>query len=127
MIILDSNVWVALFNEEDSLAEQARKVLQQNAPGILLPEYILIETCSVLKKRKHHQVAIQFLDRVLNNADIKFFYSSASLLKETVSLFSSQNLTNLSFIDVSLLFLSQYYTVITFDKKLESAIKKQVG
>jgi len=124
MIILDSNVWIALFHKEDTLQAKAHNLLENISSKILLPEYVLLEVCSVLKRLKRKQAANQFLDYVLDNRDIDCFHTSPSLLEETIKLFRTRSQDDLSFIDISLLFLSRFHTVHTFDKKLASAIKK---
>jgi len=123
MIILDSNVWIALFHKEDTLQAKAHNLLENISSKILLPEYVLLEVCSVLKRLKRKQAANQFLDYVLDNRDIDCFHTSPSLLEETIKLFRTRSQDDLSFIDVSLLSLSRFHTIHTFDKKLASAIK----
>ena len=108
MTILDSNVWIALFHEEDSSRARAHNLLDTISSKILLPEYVLLEVCSVLKRLKQKQAADQFLDYVLDNRDIDCFYTSPSLLEETIRLFRARQQDNLSFIDISLLHLSRF-------------------
>lgn len=124
MTVFDSNVWIAIFHDEDTLGTRARAIAKEAGTDILLPEYVLIEVCSVLKRLKHKEVADQFLDEVQDNQDVVFLPASLEFLTETIRVFRAGLQDDLSFIDVSLLVLSKMHTVITFDKKLASAISK---
>jgi len=49
-IIFDSNVWIALFNENDVHHEKARKFFSENSV-IYVPEYVILEITTVLQLR----------------------------------------------------------------------------
>ena len=125
MTILDSNVWIAYAYEEDSQHEKAVQIFDLLTPSLVLPEYILIETCTVLTSRAGKRVADIFLDRALNNRDVLLLYADQKFFDSVISQYRRRDDRFLSFIDVSLFVLSQSYHVITFDKKLEKAMTEQ--
>lgn len=124
MIILDSNVWIAYSYKEDTLHKKACGVMKNINTHVLLPEYILIEVSTVLAQRANKKVADLFLDRVLHNDDILILYSSPKFFDAVVKLFQTNSGKQLSFIDTALVYLSRWYSVITFDKALEKAIRE---
>ncbi len=123
MIILDSNVWVAFFNKADNQHKKAIKILKDNRVGLVVTEYILLETSSVLCLRAGKEVADKFLTMMTNNRDIKILPSDKILLDKIVKKFLDHKTKYLSFVDVSLVHFSKQYKIITFDKKLEKEIK----
>ncbi len=124
MKIFDSNIWVALFHEEDSQHLQAKKFVETLSTEVILPEYVLLEVCTVLEKRKDKKTAHRFLDFVLDNREVTLLSSSQSFFQGSLHLFCNDSPNGLSFVDISLLYLSQFHPVLTFDKKLAAAIKK---
>ena len=125
MTILDSNVWISYFHEPDSRHKHARTLFKQIDGLVLVPEYIVVETCTVLNRVANKEVVIKFLDRTMNNRDIRVAPTSRQLFYQLIDFYTNHDHHQLSFIDVSLLFLSQYHTVHTFDKKLKRAIEKR--
>jgi len=123
MMILDSSVWVALYNESDSQHAKAVR-LASSLSDIALPEYILLETSSILRAKAGEEVSDTFLEYSLDSAEVTVLYSSPDLLHDTVRLFRKLKNTKLSFVDAALLHLSREYEVITFDKALDKEIKK---
>lgn len=125
MMILDSNVWIALYYEEDSQHKKALRL----APSFLriaIPEYIILETSTILLVKVGKEASEKFLDHVFDNREITILFSTREFFQETVKVFREKNDKKLSAIDASLLHLSAEHEVITFDKDLEKAIKKYV-
>lgn len=118
MTILDSNVWIALFNERDSQHAKAQKVIPLIALPVIMPEYIILEVCSVLVQKASKEVADRFLDRVCDNADIQILYCDEQQFNELCTLFRQSTHRKLSFIDSVLLHLAKEYLLITFDATL---------
>lgn len=125
MIVFDTNVWVAVDHETDTQHETARNVFAAYHPPYLLPEYVLIETVSVLERRVSKAVADSFLRRAMDNDDIELLVRDEFFLRTVAALFLHKRFHDLSFVDVSLLYLSAEHEVITFDVKLARAIAAQ--
>lgn len=125
MTIYDTNVWVAYFNVADSQHAKAIKLFQGlGAHAVLtLPEYIILETATVLGIRASKQTADQFIDYALDNQNVSVLYADPELFRATVGTFQKLSGTALSFVDAALVALSRDYKVVTFDKALVKAIK----
>jgi predicted nucleic acid-binding protein len=128
MIIFDSSVWVALFNDKDSQHEKAKNLIvfaKENSKDIiLLPEHIIAETASVLLLKSSKETAEAFLEATIDNYRAKILLSDPELFWGSFSLFREKENKKLSFVDTSLLFLSLKYEVVSFDRELEKAIRK---
>lgn len=121
MTILDSSVWIALLHADDNQHHRAKALLTHLPVPIGVPEYVILEVCSVLA-RKHKDIADQFLERI-DGQDTMILYSDRSFFFETVIEFRSHAGNDLLFTDIALLVLSQEHTVLTFDQKLQKAIQ----
>ena len=78
MYILDTNIWVALFNDQDSLHSKATKIFDLMEDEIIITEYIFIETVNVLQMRAGKDVANKFIDVSTNNSQVSMIYSTSS-------------------------------------------------
>ncbi len=124
MIILDSNIWIAFLNVDDVNHKKAEKIFEETKEKIILTEYILLETVTVLSQKVDKRVSDRFIDEVVNNRDIEILPSSDEFLNGVIKLYLSKKNKNLSFVDYSLLYLSKKIKVVTLDKTLQREIKK---
>jgi len=123
-VILDSNIWIGYFNKDDVHHKVAIvRVNSLSKQDVYVPEYVVVESLSVLKMRQSELVAKLCLD-VFQHTHHIHIIPSGDLFKKTITLFQTLSDKHLSFVDLSLLALSRDYTVKTFDKKLAAAIKK---
>jgi len=123
MTILDSSVWIALYNESDSQHDKAVKLVS-SLTHVALPEYIIVETSSVLSKKAGVDIANRFLEYAFDSEDVVVLHSSPESLHETIKLFRTLNNPRLSFVDISLVYLSRAHDVMTFDTNLKKVIVK---
>lgn len=123
MMILDSNVWIALYLEEDSQHKKALK-LAPSFRHVAIPEYVVLETCTILLAKAGENVSEKFLDYAFDNREVTVLFSTRDFFQEIIKIFRNKNGKKLSAIDASLLYLSSEHEVVTFDKDLEKAIKK---
>jgi predicted nucleic acid-binding protein len=122
MVILDSNIWIAFLNKGDGQHEKAERVFEKIDKKLILPEYLVVEICSVLALRVDKKAADKFIDFVLDNNDIEILLSNEDFFTGSWKVFKETKTAKLSFIDCSLLHLSNFYEVITFDKSLQKAM-----
>jgi predicted nucleic acid-binding protein len=118
MLIIDSCVWIAYFNLNDSQHQKAQNVFAKIKDGVVLTEYLIVEIASVLALRSNKENADKFLEFAQNNKDIDVILSDKSFFTRTVETFKNTGNNKLSFVDCSLLMLSEHNEVITFDKAL---------
>lgn len=123
MTILDSNIWIAYLDKNDSQHNKAVKLWSSLQHQIILPEYVLLEVTTILAMRVSKEHANSFLDVAQNNSQASILSASESFFSALLSYYQEQMHPHLSFVDVSLLLLSKTYTVYTFDTKLAKAIQ----
>lgn len=124
MTILDSSILIAYISKQDSQHAQAVKLFKGLKPPVAIPEYIIVEVCTVLAFKVDKPTAIFFLEFVIGNKDFVLLPSGLQFLIDVVHLFKTSAPPALSFPDTSLLYLSEHNEVITFDKQLARAIQK---
>ncbi len=122
MVIIDSSVWVAFFNKNDSQHDKAKKIFNGLKLKVILPEYVFIEVSTILLMKAGKKIAEKFIEIAQDNSDVEIYLSNGDLFLDTVRLFKNSAQKKLSFVDISLLFLSESYKIITFDKNLQKAI-----
>ncbi|MCD6149611.1 PIN domain-containing protein [bacterium] len=124
MTILDSNIWIAFFNENDNQHKKAEKVIKElGSNSVVVPEYIVTEIASILCFKAGKEVANDFIKNIIDNKDIKILLSNKLFFSNVIDNFVNLDGHKLSFIDMAILYLSKTYEVITFDKNLGKAIK----
>lgn len=121
-IIADSSVWVAYFYDKDSQHTRAVQVLKEESLPILVPEYILLETVTILRQKKEELALQKFMLAAMRD-DV--YLRAGNLGIEVARLYATSEYKKLSFVDVSLVLLSKENQVITFDRALQTAISKQ--
>ena len=124
MKFFDSNFWIAFFDADDSQHDRA-KTLFDREQHFSITEYCALETATILDRKGGKDAAGTFLRYIRNNADITIIHSTPKFFEATISLFETAEKKGLSFVDVSLLLLSESHDVITFDKALAQAIESQ--
>ena len=121
-IILDSNVWIAFLNKDDSQNAKASELFTNiSIEKVLLTEYIILEVATIIKQKRGQKSANRFLYNFTNESQLKILYS-ADFYQQTVELFISSSPNKLSFVDTSLVVLSDKYKIISFDKELTKII-----
>jgi predicted nucleic acid-binding protein len=118
MVIFDSSIWVGLIKQTDSQHIKANKLIENFSPPFVVPEYIALETSSVLQNSKLKTEANLFLESLKNSEMYIFLPSSKGLFQKTQEIFIEQE-KKLSFVDCSLVALSEEYDIVTFDEGLE--------
>lgn len=123
MTILDSNVWIAYFHKYDSQNIRAQKIVEEVRDTIVITEYIVLEICTALAAKAGKKIANAFLKIISDNSNVDILLSDKHFFEEVTHLFQKNKLEKLSFIDVSLLYLSHAAKIVTFDKYLQKALK----
>jgi predicted nucleic acid-binding protein len=124
-ILIDSNVLVAFFHEDDSQHEKALKVTLAAPRPLIVHEYVVLETATILMLRAGKGIADTFIRTVLGNADFSLLHSTTPTFLLAMKSFIGHKTKQLSFVDAALLALSPAYSVLTFDEALNRAIKKK--
>jgi predicted nucleic acid-binding protein len=123
MTVLDSSVWIAWLNQDDGQHAKAKKIFKQIKLPILLPEYVILEVCTVLTLRVDKQTSDRFLELISNNRDAKILLTDEVFFQTLMQEYRAQR-RRLSFTDVALTLLAKSFPVVTFDEQLGKTIKK---
>lgn len=120
-MILDTSIWVALLDEDDSCHEEAMKLVENISPqDLYLLDYIYCETMNVLRRKKL-EIKIAELINFISDLHIEIKFIDKVLFGLTNSLFL--RFGKLSFTDCALLATSKHNhaQLVTFDRELLKA------
>jgi len=120
--IIDSNIWIARFDKNDSTHEVALKVFESLNSQILITQFIISEVSTILQFKLWKEYSNSFLNWILKSENIEILEEIESF--ELINFYTKNDFKKLSFIDHSLLLLSKEFEIITFDKDLNKLIKK---
>jgi predicted nucleic acid-binding protein len=126
-IIVDSSVWISLFNHEDSNHKKALSFGKILLEEQIMPDLVFYESLTILKNKiKNTDLLREFniFATDSKNVTIKLFYEDN---RNVLNLFIREHKDGLSYVDVLLLYLSNEYHILTFDEKLSKRIKEVGG
>ena len=122
-VVFDSNVWIAYLANDDSQHEKAC-LLFEKFKAIVVPEYVILEVATVLSQKKDQKTAQSFVKMLRATEGLEILLAGSDLFFEFMDFYITQPKNKLSFVDVSLLYLSsQGLKVVTFDRELEKFCK----
>ena len=126
MIIPDTNVWLALFVEEDSLREQATFVLEEHKEQdiFIIPE-VWQELITVLSVRHTSKIAIEASEKI-QTMGISWHLHNITDKEVYQGFFKPNSPHRMSFTDCLLGYLAQEEgaKILTFDKELQKYLPK---
>lgn len=117
-VILDTSFLVSFFHKDDSKHNDAL-ALMKSLSKIILLDYVIAETSTVLKNKvsiKHAQDFLLWLEKV---DDIQIIFTHEDIFHDTLKYMNMKN--KLSFVD-TLLFITwknMNISILTFDKELQ--------
>jgi predicted nucleic acid-binding protein len=88
-IIFDSNVWIAILNENDAHHEKAQSLFAENTT-IIIPEYLILEITTVLQLRANKQIANLFAKMVATTGGLESLYASDDFFLTVLRFFNSK-------------------------------------
>jgi len=120
MVIADTGYWVALFSARDPHHRQARKASGRfEAEGIITTQAVIGESCYMLRRWAHPELAAYFLE-VLADQSVKVFEPSATLLKRSAVLMRKYRDLPMDYADASLVLLAErlgHGRILTTDQR----------
>jgi predicted nucleic acid-binding protein len=127
MILLDSSVILAFFNEEDMFHDKSVELFKEyekHGRSLAVSDYILNECLTVMLRRTNLKKSKDMLDSILNYDNLELFHLNDDGFMATIEEFKNQN-DGLSFIDCSILWIAKKngFQVATFDKDLITELK----
>ncbi|PIR83552.1 hypothetical protein COU18_02610 [Candidatus Kaiserbacteria bacterium CG10_big_fil_rev_8_21_14_0_10_51_14] len=123
--IADTSVLVAALSDDDALHSRGVGALRDAGKPIYVPEYVVIETVTVLAVRlAMKDSADDFIHALFHNRDLRLIPSSPAFFIAVTRYFLLTK-KRLSFVDCALATLAREHTVLTFDKALAKAIREE--
>ena len=121
MTILDTNVWLGLLDEDDTLHDQATKVIDDIEGKIIVPYSVITEVANILSGRISKKAADDFLFMVVNDQEIELVDNDLA----TELFFFASFEERLSFTDYGLISMARDRDceLVTFDKQMQKFIK----
>ena len=120
-IFADSNYFIALANENDSLHTRAlavSKTIEKSAIQLHISNLVFLEVVTVLSQKRNREVANKTGQYLLSDTRISFFHIDEQLQEESWKLFQSIPLKNMGFVDCSTIAVMKALDVselLTFD------------
>lgn len=121
-LFVDSNFFIALFHQQDSLHEQAfniAKELDRHPRTLVISNFIFLEVVTVLSQRKSRIQATEVGNFLLTDPGILIRHIGEKLQQATWKLFQSVSHKEVSFVDCSTLAVMRsegINTLLTFDR-----------
>jgi predicted nucleic acid-binding protein len=125
--IIDTNIWVSFFNEEDENHNKTRSFQHLFFNEQIIPDLVFYETLTVLKNKVKDNIILDKFKNFATESEqvtIKLFYENN---RDVLNLFIREKKGGLSYVDTLLLYLSKEYYILTFDKELTKRIKESGG
>ena len=122
-IVVDSNIFYAILNKDDSLHNDANKLFEEISKNIIIVPYsVLSEVSTLLCYRQWKRKADEFI-KMLQESDNVFIVSN--FLNDDIDNFLLVD-SKISFTDISLISICKEYNALlaSFDKQLLKIYKK---
>lgn len=123
-VLVDSNVWVGLYNDQDSLHQRAQSAFQQlqsNDTQVIVTNFIIQEVFNIISLRSSQDKALAFYHLITHHHLIDSVNIEDKIIACTIRMVMKRNWGKpLGLVDYSILWLSQEFDceVISFDEQL---------
>lgn len=131
--LVDANIWIAYFNQADPQSAKAKQYvhnLEDSNDRVLVTDFVLQETVTILLYKNQSKAVGQFLNYIRDRDNIEIVSIDSDLWNTTFKYIQGYKFKpKLSFTDWSLLFLADEFNfnLLTFDKQLANAHKRLAG
>lgn len=130
MILVDTSVLYAFVDEWDSCHEKAQKIYRSiHNNKIVIPADVIKEMITILNLRHGSKIATRIYNELDQDPRNPFIHNLDTLeFFEFMDFFREFPNTQLSTVDLQLLFLAQKYEfqILTFDKELIKMLPKEL-
>lgn len=131
-ILIDSSVWIAYFDRDDSHTERAKNILKEYTADsfvLLLTDYVIQEVVTVLLYKNKPTLVERFIEYLDSESSIEIVSIDAHHVRKTIQFAKTKNWRpKLSLTDWSLFFLAMNLPIYlaTFDGQLDHACRKKI-
>lgn len=121
-LFVDSNFFIALFHQQDSLHEQALSIaknLDRQWRPLVISNFVFLEVVTVLSQRKSRAQAREAGKFFLSDPGIVMHHIDEKLQQASWNIFQTVGRKGMSFVDCSIVALMQsegIHTLLTFDQ-----------
>lgn len=121
-VLIDADAFVALVKQDDAnhgKAKQLFEALKQKRYTFYTTDFVFAEAVTVISQRIGHDIAIQFIDRVLSPTAYVQILDGWSVKRKAIELFKKQSSKNVSMVDcMNMAFVEEYGfgCIFSFDK-----------
>ena len=129
-VLVDSNVWIALHHESDTLHEKAKQIFQKfeaENTTALVTDYIIQEVFSVIIRISGQTAALAYYDHMVGLNRVESIDMNSFFLQKIIQFIRKKNLLKpLGLVDYSIIFFSHLVEcpLISFDQQLNKAAQK---
>ena len=127
-VFVDTNFFCALYNPTDSLYQSAQ-VIRKHVVNwdLIVSNFILLETYTILSQRVSKHFAIQFGQKLLTEHPYIIIWVDKKLEESVWNIFASVSNKNFSYVDASILAVMQkeyIHHLLSFDRQFVKLQKK---
>ena len=124
-MIVDTSFLISFYSKKDANHKDAVKQMKENEDFLLIPDYVVGETATVLLYKNNLRNSKLFLEILENTKSIKILHTSPADFKGVFDVFKNQK-KQLSFVDACIVYHARKLRlgVLTFDKNIQKEIKK---
>lgn len=125
MFVLDSNVIIAFFREQEERHQEAVDFMS-GLEHFAITDHVLSEVATVLMHKEGIAVAREVLEFLVQTEGIELYQLNDTELDETLWRFAHQKKPRCSFVDMSLIVFAKErgFRLATFDKHLSQSARE---
>jgi predicted nucleic acid-binding protein len=102
LIFVDSSFWIGLSDELDERHDQAAALMRsRDGERLLTTNHVLGETCTFLRKRHRHVVAMRFLERAESAERLDIVFADREVEREAWAWLRRHDEREYSFVDAT--------------------------
>lgn len=123
-VLVDSNIWIGLYHESDSLHEQARTTFfdfEQKQTELIITNFIIQEVFNILSLRSSQAAALHFYQFITHHDSIHQIDIEYKLIERTIRFMIKHQFNQpLGLVDYSILYLHYEFgfQVMSLDQQL---------
>jgi predicted nucleic acid-binding protein len=124
-MIADTSLLISFYIKDDVNHTKAVEKLERHKQFLVMPDYVVGETATVLLYKKNLKISKLFLETIENTQSIKLLNTTASDLKGILETFKHQK-KQLSFVDAAVVYHARRLRlgVLAFDGNIHKEIEK---
>ena len=123
MIFVDSSFWIGFSDRSDKRHAECLALLEARTRPLATSNHVIWETCTFLRKRHNHHVAMRFLD-LIDEAELDVVFTSREVESEAWAWLRRHDERRYSFVDATSFALMRRFRIreaLAFDGDFAAA------